>query len=208
VLPLRDETAKALAAFTEKRLPMRPVFATPKSWRAAECLSADLAAAKIEETDASGRVVDFHALRTTFGTSLARGGVSLQVAQRLMRHCTPTLTANVYTVLGRDDERAAVAKLSRPTKPTANEQRATGTDDAKARIVWQANWQEGARKQAIPCDAVRRSSDIETTSERRRETLEISGFRGETAAPPQHAGADGYLVGPPVFKTGVPGDPR
>jgi len=187
---------------------MRPVFATPKSWRAAECLSADLAAAKIDEIDAAGRVVDFHALRTTFGTSLARGGVSLQVAQRLMRHRTPTLTANVYTVLGRDDERAAIAKLSRPTKPTGNEQRATGTDGAAAKSVWQANWQEGARKQAIPCDAVRHANSAKSTSARGRETLETSGLRGETALLAHPAGADGFLVDPPVFKTGVPGEPR
>jgi len=45
-----------------------------------------------------GRVTDFHALRVTFGTELARHGVSLQLAQKLMRHSDPKLTANVYSV--------------------------------------------------------------------------------------------------------------
>ena len=45
--------------------------------------------------DGAGRVVDFHALRHTFGTLLAKAGVSMQVSQPAMRHSTPTLTANV-----------------------------------------------------------------------------------------------------------------
>ena len=61
--------------------------------------------------DDAGRVLDFPALRTTFGTNLARGGVALQLAQRLMRHSDPKPTSSVYSVLSRDDERAAIAVL-------------------------------------------------------------------------------------------------
>jgi len=71
----------------------------------------DLKAAGIAKTDSSGRVVDVHSLRHTFGTMLAKSGVSLQVAQRAMRHSTPTLTANVYTHLDLGDIGAAVAAL-------------------------------------------------------------------------------------------------
>lgn len=51
----------------------------------------------IDKRDERGRTVDVHALRTTFGTHLSRGGVSLRVAQAAMRHSDPSLTANVYT---------------------------------------------------------------------------------------------------------------
>ncbi len=62
--------------------------------------------------DSDGRFLDFHALRVTFGTALARAGVRLQTAQRLLRHSTPVLTANVYTKLELHDLRGAVARLS------------------------------------------------------------------------------------------------
>lgn len=82
---------------------------------------ADLAATKvmnsegkevcIAKTDGAGRVLDVHALRVTFGTMLARAGVGLATAQRLMRHSTPALTANVYTILELTDTGAAVNAL-------------------------------------------------------------------------------------------------
>ena len=73
-------------------------------------LRKDLAAAKIAVVTPAG-VVDFHALRTTYGTLLARAGVSLAQAQKLMRHSTPALTANIYTRLQMDDARDAVMKI-------------------------------------------------------------------------------------------------
>lgn len=119
-LPLRAETAHALAAFLRGRPLDAPVFACPTCWRSAAVLREDLAAAGVPYADASGRVVDFHALRTTFGTTLARCGVTLQVAQRLMRHSSPSLTSNIYTVLGRADERAAVSTLPDLARPGAS----------------------------------------------------------------------------------------
>jgi integrase len=50
-------------------------------------------------------------LRVSYATSLARAGVPLAQAQRLMRHSDPKLTANVYTRLELSDARAAVAKI-------------------------------------------------------------------------------------------------
>ncbi len=71
----------------------------------------DCARAGIEKRDRRGRTVDVHCLRHTFGTMLARSGVPLQVAQRAMRHSTPTLTANVYTHLDLGDVAGAVGQL-------------------------------------------------------------------------------------------------
>ena len=57
----------------------------------------DLKAAGIPKRDERGRTLDVHALRTTFGTLLSKGGVSLRTAQAAMKHSDPSLTANVYT---------------------------------------------------------------------------------------------------------------
>lgn len=84
----------------------------PGTWheKAAKMLAADLAAAGIPYETATG-VVDFHALRSCFGTLLARAGVPLVAAQKLMRHSTPVLTSNVYTSLGMEDLAGELAKL-------------------------------------------------------------------------------------------------
>jgi Phage integrase family len=57
----------------------------------------DLRAAGIPKRDERGRTLNVHALRTTFGTLLSKGGVPLRTAQAAMRHADPSLTANVYT---------------------------------------------------------------------------------------------------------------
>lgn len=57
----------------------------------------DLKLAGIEQVDALGRKVDFHALRYTFATKLAKEGVAQRLAQELMRHSDPKLTAMIYT---------------------------------------------------------------------------------------------------------------
>lgn len=86
-----------------------PLFDVPAKMSAV--FDADREAAGIPKRDGSGRVVDVHALRHTFGTMLARAGVPLQLAQRAMRHSTPELTANVYTHLGLVDVAGAVDRL-------------------------------------------------------------------------------------------------
>jgi integrase len=72
-----------------------PVFEVPAGL--VRILDRDLKAAGIPKRDERGRTVDVHALRTTFGTLLSKGGVPLRTAQALMRHSDPSLTANVYT---------------------------------------------------------------------------------------------------------------
>lgn len=52
--------------------------------------------------DSGGNVVDFHALRHTFGSNLARAGVAPKAAMDLMRHSDVNLTMGLYshTVIG------------------------------------------------------------------------------------------------------------
>ena len=71
----------------------------------------DLRDAGIAESSPDG-VVDFHSLRVTFATNLARAGVPLTMAQRLMRHSDPALTANIYTRLTFGDGQSAVDSAS------------------------------------------------------------------------------------------------
>jgi integrase len=90
-----------------------PLVAALKEWRAkkqnlsgkvfrfgvpkAVTLLKDLAACGIKGVDEHGRHLDFHALRHTFATMLARAGVSPRVAMELMRHSDMRLTAKTYT---------------------------------------------------------------------------------------------------------------
>lgn len=61
--------------------------------------------------DDRGLYVDFHALRKTFITNLARAGVSPKTAQVLARHSDINLTMNTYTMLEVYDQSVAVAAL-------------------------------------------------------------------------------------------------
>ena len=71
----------------------------------------DLKRAGIAILDDQGRVLDFHSLRYTFITSLARAGVHPGKAQRLARHSDINLTMGVYTQLDVDDLREAVDSI-------------------------------------------------------------------------------------------------
>jgi integrase len=75
----------------------KPVFDGTHHAVSARRFVKDLETAKIERIDSMGRKLDFHCLRYTFATLLARCGVSQRLAQELMRHSDPRLTANIYT---------------------------------------------------------------------------------------------------------------
>jgi Phage integrase family len=100
-------------------------------------LNRDLKAAGISKRDDRGRVIDVHAMRTTFGTLLSKGGVPLRTAQAAMRHSDPSLTANVYTDPRLLDVSAALNALPALPLPSRETQdaRATGTDGWPARAV-------------------------------------------------------------------------
>lgn len=70
--------------------------------------------AGIPRVDARGEKLDIHAIRHTFASRLARKGVGLPQAQRLLGHSDPKLTASIYTHLDADDLRGAIAALDPP----------------------------------------------------------------------------------------------
>lgn len=94
------------------------IFLTPKGipWvenrrNALKRLEVILARAGIPKVDERGEKIDIHALRHTFASRLARNGVGLSQAQKLLGHSDPKLTAAIYTHLDTEDLRAAVESL-------------------------------------------------------------------------------------------------
>ena len=131
-LPLRDDIADELRAImpadaqpTEKVFASVPKMATFKR---------DLERAGIKHCDGAGRVIDYHALRVSYGTMLAKAGVAPRVAMELMRHTDMRLTMGIYTdprIL--DTSRAVDTLPSLSDRPEDGRQRTatlkTGTDD-------------------------------------------------------------------------------
>jgi len=60
------------------------------------------------------RPMRFHDLRGTTATLLARAGVPLVVAQRILRHSDPRLTSNIYTRVDLADLQAGIDKMGIP----------------------------------------------------------------------------------------------
>ncbi len=82
--------------------------------------------------DRQGHVADFHSLRVLFISRVVASGASVKEAQTLARHSTPVLTMNTYSRATLLDVAGAVEGLGdlltkQPTRPEAQELRATGT---------------------------------------------------------------------------------
>src|ERR1700688_3081514 len=78
---------------------------------------ADLTAAGIEFINAKGYRADFHSLRHTLATNLARAGTAPRVAMEIMRHSDMRLTSTTYTDAGLLPVADAVLKLPSLVKP-------------------------------------------------------------------------------------------
>ena len=90
--------------------PVVPQGAFPNS----ATFQADVKAAGIERADAEGRVVDMHALRTTYITWLAVTGAHPKAAQALARHASIETTMGRYTDLSLIDMGGTVNRLPLP----------------------------------------------------------------------------------------------
>jgi integrase len=79
--------------------------------------------------DGAGLVADFHALRHSFITLLAKSGVSPKLAQSLARHSDINLTMSRYTHVVVQDQATALAALPQlvpPRSETTGEEKAVG----------------------------------------------------------------------------------
>ena len=117
VQPIRVDLAEVLRPWLAARPAEGPVFGA-MSLHTNLMIQADLEVAGIAYRDADGRVVDFHALRHSFVTALARSNAPVKVVQTLARHSTPALTLGVYSHVGIHDQSAALAAL--PDQPGAD----------------------------------------------------------------------------------------
>ena len=110
-LPLSPALARALGEWLAGR--PRDAMLWPGNWarykEAGVMLRADLEVAGIPY-EVGGRFADFHALRMTFVTNLARTGAPPKVAQVLARHSDINLTMGVYTDVDGDDLRRAIER--------------------------------------------------------------------------------------------------
>src|SRR5262245_43232546 len=119
--PVRRDLAEELRGWLRDKEPGQVLFPV-KDGQINLVIRGDLAAAGIPPV-LERRRVDFHALRYTFVSLLAKGNVPLAVTQKLARHSDPRLTANVYTHLGLVDLPRALESLPPverrpPTGPT------------------------------------------------------------------------------------------
>lgn len=95
IIPLASKIVPLLARWVEGKAMEDYVVEVPENLL--KIFNRDLEFAGIPKADDQGRVIDIHALRMSLGTNLLRNGVPLLNVQKIMRHSTPTLTANLYT---------------------------------------------------------------------------------------------------------------
>jgi len=134
VQPIQPALASLLQPWLAGRPEGTPVFPVDR-WEILEALKADLRAAGVEYRTDEG-YADFHALRHTYITTLAKSNAPVKVVQSLARHSTPVLTLGVYTHLGLYDQTPALDALPDLTKPAPRSEpstlAATGTDSIMA----------------------------------------------------------------------------
>ena len=126
VLPVRRGLVEVLAGLRLVHLEVRgrmptagdPIFLTSRGhpWadnrrNALRQFREVLSVAGIPQVDERGEKLDIHSLRHTFASRLARHGVGLAQAQRLLGHSDPKLTMAIYTHLETEDLRGAVESL-------------------------------------------------------------------------------------------------
>ena len=115
-LPLRSDLAAALVAERRRRPSEGPADVVLRSGvPIVETLAADLRAAGIPATDEAGRRVDVPALRGSFVSALAAGGVAPETARRLARHASYATTAKHYVDPAVLELRAAVESARLPS---------------------------------------------------------------------------------------------
>lgn len=127
VQPIRRDLADWLSTWLQSKTPREKLFPHIKPTKSSGMIRRDLAAARIPYADEDGRYVDFHSLRHTYISQLARSNAPFKVVQTLARHSTPSLTFNSYAHIGLRDSAAALESLpavepeSTPIRPTGTE---------------------------------------------------------------------------------------
>ena len=114
VVPLASEVRATLQANRPADATPTDTVIPPRTFPNTLTFHKDLEAAGVPREDDTGRVIDFHAMRTTFISWLAAGGVHPRVAQALARHASIETTMARYTDLALMDVKGTVEKLPLP----------------------------------------------------------------------------------------------
>ena len=197
-LVVTQDTARKAGEAIPARLPDdTPVFVIPAAL--VQILDRDLVMAgiarkvkdaetgkeRIDKRDNRGWTVDVHALRTTFGTLLSKGGVAPRTAQAAMRHSSIDLTMNVYTdprlldVAGAMD---ALPSLSLDT-PQGHRQRLTGTYAAGPLAPTLAPTPDDSSKSQSTAGKTRGGGEWSGSRENDRKRPDNQGFRQPQSTP-------------------------
>src|SRR5688572_24120566 len=160
VLPLRQDTAMELAHFLADRLPGARAFNFPWQTAVRKAFRADLEDSGVKDLDDPLGPLDFHSLRHTFLTNLARAGVHPKTAQALARHSTISLTLDRYTHVALGDEVRAIEALPR-LGASDRSLKATGTHGGKQRSSEAAGEADSAAAscRSVPVDAASRGEE-------------------------------------------------
>jgi len=150
--PITSDLASELRAILEGRSEQTSLLSLPDKCNIARMLRADLKAAEIGSEDASGHRVDFHALRHTYISLMARAGVAPKVLMDLARHSDINLTMGYYShTLVSDRAQALDALPDFNATPQGPERLAkTGTCDE---VDWPTNeWESDKQDDKRDCD--------------------------------------------------------
>src|SRR5262249_36053305 len=112
---IQPTLATLLKPWLDARPSNQAIFPVDR-WAILAALQADLRDAGIPYENEEG-FADFHALRHTYITTLAKSNAPVKIVQSLARHSTPTLTLGVYTHLGLYDQAPALDALAAPAPP-------------------------------------------------------------------------------------------
>ena len=125
--------------------------------------------------DHAGLVADFHSLRHTFISNLARAGVHPKLAQSLARHSDINLTMSRYTHTTRGEQSEALAALPDLSIAAADELRATGTtdavpvsDDGPTRVACYVAFSDSEMSNSVRDDAPKASAGDESQERKKR----------------------------------------
>jgi hypothetical protein len=136
---------------------------------------ADVRETGIVYRDDEGRVADFHSLRHTFISNLARSGVHPKTAQALARHSTITLTMDRYSHSLIGEQADALKDLPDLTGPAANTARMTGTDNLSAPDGLASCLAFSQRKQYAKVDSIGLSTESGEQGGESKKPLQIAG---------------------------------
>ena len=128
---LREFAKARRSSWTEARRVFRNVFPSQRKG-----LKGDLAAARIDKRDTSGRVVDWHSFRKTWQTMGVNAGVNQRSAQAILGHSSPEMTAKAYTDVPSLELHREVSKLPWFGTPITSEKSSSASSSQATPLRW------------------------------------------------------------------------